>query len=265
MSSAHDAGGLTERRHEILTPEGVPLQLTVAAAGDRLGALLLDQLFIGLGVRALGIPLLWLLVRGVVVPDLVAAAFVLGIFLARNVYYPFFELSWQGQTPGKRLVKIRVVDRHGGSLRAEAVVARNLTREVEIFLPLAAVSGAGSFFPGAPGLARLLALAWLLLFGLLPLFNKDRLRVGDLLAGTIVVLQPEPILLPDLSTGAAPPGEEGFTAAQLDAYGVYELQGLEDLLRGGGPGRQETLEAVASKIRARIGWEGREPAEAFLR
>jgi uncharacterized RDD family membrane protein YckC len=265
MSSAHDAGGLTERRHEILTPEGVPLQLTVAAAGDRLGALLLDQLFIGLGVLALGIPLLWLLVRGVVVPDLVAAAFVLGIFLARNVYYPFFELSWQGQTPGKRLLKIRVVDRHGGSLRAEAVLARNLTREVEIFLPLAAVSGAGSFFPGAPGLARLLALAWLLLFGLLPLFNKDRLRVGDLLAGTIVVLQPEPILLPDLSTGAAPPGEEGFTAAQLDAYGVYELQVLEDLLRASGPGRQERLEAVAAKIRARIGWEGREPVEAFLR
>jgi hypothetical protein len=113
--------------------------------------------------------------------------------------------------------------------------------------------------------ARLLALGWLLLFGLLPLFNRDRLRVGDLLAGTMVVLQPEPVLLPDLSAETAPAGGEGFSPAQLDAYGVYELQVLEDVLRASGPGRQETLEAVAAKIRARIGWEGREPAEAFLR
>ena len=263
--SAGDAGLALERRHEVVTPEGVPLQLAVAAAGDRLAALLLDQLFIGLGVLVLAVPLFWLLARGVVNADLVLAAFILGIFLARNAYYPFFELSWQGRTPGKRLLKIRVVDRHGGPLTAEAVLARNLTRELEIFLPLAAVFGAGSFFPGAPGLARLLALGWLLLFGLLPLFNKDRLRVGDLLAGTIVVLQPEPLLLPDLSAGGAPPGEEGFTPAQLDAYGIYELQVLEDVLRAGGTGRAETLEAVAAKIRARIGWGGREPAEGFLR
>jgi uncharacterized RDD family membrane protein YckC len=263
VSAAYDAGRLAERRHDVVTPEGVPLQLTVAAAGDRVGALLLDQLFIVLGVLVLAIPLFWLLSRRAVDGDLVLAAFVLGIFLARNAYYPFFELSWQGRTPGKRLLKIRVVDRHGGPLTAEAVVARNLTREVEIFLPLAALSGAGTFFPGAPGLARLLALAWLLLFGLLPLFNKDRLRVGDLLAGTVVVLQPEPLLLPDLSAGAEA-GELGFTQAQLDAYGVYELQVLEDVLRASGPARQEMLEQVAAKIRARIGWEGPEPAEPFL-
>lgn len=265
MSAAHDAGRLLERRHAIVTPEGVPLELAVAGAGDRLGALLLDQLFIGLGVLAFALPLVWLLARGAVDGDLVAAVFLLGIFLARNAYYPFFELSWQGRTPGKRLLKIRVVDRRGGPLHAEAVLARNLTREIEIFLPLAALSGAGAFFPGAPALARLLSLAWLLLFGLLPLFNKDRLRVGDLLAGTIVVVQPEPLLLPDLSAGSTGPGEGGFTPAQLDAYGVYELQVLEDVLRASGPGRQETLEAVAAKIRARIGRDGREPAEPFLR
>jgi uncharacterized RDD family membrane protein YckC len=265
MSDAYDAGRFPERRHEVTTPEGVPLQLTVAGAGDRLGALLLDQLFIGLCALALAIPLLWLLGRGLVQQDLVLAALILGVFLLRNVYYPFFELSWQGRTPGKRLLKIRVVDRHGGPLRAEAVMARNLTRELEIFLPLAAASGAGTFFPGAPGVARLLALGWLLLFGLLPLFNRDRLRVGDLLAGTMVVLQPEPILLPDLSAEDAPAGADGFSPAQLDAYGVYELQVLEDVLRASGPGRRETLEAVAAKIRARIGWEGREADEAFLR
>ena len=228
-----------------------------------MGALLLDQVFIVLGVLALSVPLLWLLSRGAVASDLVLAAVILGVFLGRNAYYPFFELAWQGRTPGKRLLKIRVIDRSGGPLTAEAVFDRNLTREIEMFLPLAALSGAGSLFPGAPGLARLLAVSWLLLFGLLPLFNRDRLRVGDLLAGTVVVQQPEPRLLPDLSARAAPAAVE-FTPAQLDAYGVYELQVLEDVLRATGPGRTETLEAVAAKIRARIGWVGREPAEEFL-
>jgi uncharacterized RDD family membrane protein YckC len=267
-AGAYGAGRVHERRHQVVTPEEVPLQFTVAGAGDRLGALLLDQIFIGLGVLTLGIPLLWLFARDVVDGDLVLAILILAVFLGRNAYFPFFELAWQGRTPGKRLLGIRVVDRRGGPLTAEAVVARNLTREIEIFLPLAALSSAGALFPAAPGPARLLAVAWLLLFGLLPLFNKDRLRVGDLLAGTVVVLQPEPLLLPDLTAdltaGAAAPAEGGFTPAQLDAYGEYELQVLEDVLRASGPGRQETLEAVAAKIRARIGWEGREPAEAFL-
>jgi uncharacterized RDD family membrane protein YckC len=265
QAASFDPGRLAQRRHDLVTPEGVPLRLTVAGAGDRVGALLLDQIFIVASVLALAVPLLWLSARRAVTGDVALAAILFGIFLARNAYYPFFELAWQGRTPGKRLLKIRVVDRHGGPLTAEAVLARNLTREVEIFLPIAAAFGAGSFFPGAPGLARLLALAWLLLFGLLPLFNGDRLRVGDLLAGTMVVLQPEPRLLPDLSEGVAASGALAFTPAQLDAYGIYELQVLEDVLRAGGPGRRETLEAVAERIRGRIGLGEREPAEDFLR
>jgi uncharacterized RDD family membrane protein YckC len=212
----------------------------------------------------LSAPLFWLLSRRIVDDDLVLSALLLGTFLARNAYYPFFELAWQGRTPGKRLLKIRVVAREGGTLGAEAVLARNLTREVELFMPLAAVFGASSFFPGAPGLARLVALAWVLLFSFLPLFNKDRLRVGDLLAGTMVVLQPEPLLLPDLITLRPQPKEPAFTGAQLDAYGVYELQVLEDLLRSGGSGHGEKLAAVAATIRAKIGWTGAEPAGEFL-
>jgi uncharacterized RDD family membrane protein YckC len=259
----HDPGRLAGRRHVIVTPEGVPLELGVAAAGDRVAALLLDQLIIVLAVLVLAIPLFWLASRRAIDRDLPLAALLLGVFLARSAYYPGFELAWQGRTPGKRLLKIRVVDRSGGPLTAEAVVARNLTRELELFLPLAALAGAGTFFPGAPGPARLLALVWVLLFGLLPLFNRDRLRVGDLLAGTLVVLQPEPVLLPDLS--AAPvPGPLAFTDAQLDAYGIYELQVLEDVLRSSGPDRGERLQFVSGRIRARIGWEGTEPAEPFL-
>lgn len=261
--AAHDPGALATRRIAVVTPEAVPLQLTVAGAGDRLAALLLDQLFVTLGVLVLAIPLVALAIRGALGGDVVFAALVLAVFLARNAYFPFFELAWQGRTPGKRILGIRVVDRHGGALGAEAVIARNLTREIEIFLPLTAAVGGEALFPGAPGLARLVAVAWLLLFGLLPLFNRDRLRVGDLLAGTVVVLQPELRLLPDLSARAEP-SAIAFTPEQLDAYGVYELQVLEDVLRASGPGRAEMLETVATKIRARIGWDGREPVEEFL-
>ena len=71
------------------------------------------------------------------------------LFFLRNLYFVHFELSARGATPGKRAVGIRVTDRRGGPLTASAVIARNLTRELELFLPgsmlisaLAGVAGA---------------------------------------------------------------------------------------------------------------------------
>ncbi len=255
-----------ERRREVVTPEGVPICFTVAPAGDRVGALALDLLVILGVVVALLVPLIWLAARGILAADLVFAAFILAAFLVWTFYFAFFELSWQGQTPGKRKLRLRVVDASGGPLRAEAVLARNLTREVELLLPLLALAGGGeAIFPGAPGIARLAAVGWLVLFGFLPLFNRDRLRVGDLLAGTIVVRQPEAVLLEDLSAhGPSRAGGIAFTDAQLDVYGIYELQVLEQVLRHEGAGRAAALEAVASKIRAKIGWEGSAVPEPFL-
>jgi uncharacterized RDD family membrane protein YckC len=195
--------------------------------------------------------------------DLVLAFMLLAVFLVWTFYFAFFELSWQGQTPGKRKLRLRVIDASGGPLRAEAVLARNLTREAELLLPLLALSSGEAVFPGAPGIARLAALAWLAMFGLLPLFNRDRLRVGDLLAGTVVVRQPRAVLLEDLAA-QPPPGEIAFTPAQLDVYGIYELQVLEGVLRQTGPNRAPVLTSVAAKIREKIGWEGEVAPEPFL-
>ncbi len=260
------AGAPGERRREVVTPEGVPIRFAVAPAGDRVGALALDLLAILVVVLVLLVPLIWLAAAGVVAADLVFAVMILAAFLVWTFYFAFFELSWQGQTPGKRRLRLRVVDASGGPLRAEAVLARNLTREVELLLPMLALSGGEAIFPGAPGIVRLAALAWLALFGFLPLFNRDRLRVGDLLAGTFVVRQPEAVLLEDLSGRPAARAEGiAFTDAQLDVYGIYELQVLEQVLRQEGPGRVAALEAVASKVRAKIGWDGAELPEPFLR
>jgi hypothetical protein len=104
------------------------------------------------------------------------------LFLVRTFYFAFFELSWQGQTPGKHRTRIRVVDARGGPLAAEAAFV--------------------------------------------------------------------------------------FDSAQLDIYGVYELQVLEQVLRDTStPHHLEAMTAVAQKIRQKIGWEGTAPAgpERFLR
>jgi uncharacterized RDD family membrane protein YckC len=255
-----------ERAREVVTPEGVPIRFTLALVGDRLGAFLLDVLVIAGAMLAILVPLLWLAGKDLVDGDLVGAVVLLGLFLVRTFYFTFFELTWQGQTPGKRKVGIRAVDARGGPLRAEAIIARNLTREVEVFLPLLVLFGGDWVFPGAPGPARLVAVAWALLFGFLPLFNRDRLRVGDLVGGTVVVRQPEAVLLEDLTRRAPARAAEPprFTDAQLDVYGIYELQTLEQVLRQRTPGRLEVLEAVADKIREKIGFTEPVPAESFL-
>jgi hypothetical protein len=92
-----------------------------------------------------------------------------------------------------------------------------------------------------------------------PLFNRDRLRVGDLVAGTWVVKAPRRKLMADVAETAmagqaafAGRGEAfAFTQAQVDAYGAKELHVLEDVLR-----RTEarTIAAVAERIRGKIGW-----------
>lgn len=255
------------RWREVVTPEGVPIRFAVALAGDRVGAFLLDLLAIVGIVLAVVVPLAILAGKGLLPleGDLVLAIAILAIFLVRTFYFVFFELSWQGQTPGKRRMRIRAVEGRGGPLTAEAIIARNLTRELELFLPMAALFAPSQLFPGAPGWAVLATLAWMLLFGFLPLFNRDRLRVGDLVAGTVVVRTPDAVLLTDLS--GAPVNEPiAFTDEQLDVYGEYELHVLEGVLRARGrAGNAEAVRTVAGKVREKLGWEGPSlPDDQFL-
>src|SRR3546814_1160816 len=75
--------------------------------------------------------------------DITQVVWMLGAFLLRTFWFVGFELGSRAATPGKRLMGIRVVARDGGRLTADAVVARNLIRELEIFLPLMML-GAGA-------------------------------------------------------------------------------------------------------------------------
>jgi len=251
-----------ELRH-LVTPEGVDLRLRIGSAGERASAFLLDFTFIvvGLGIfTALVIACFWAL-ASLGAPDLrsgigsvVAVICLLGFFAVRNGYFIMFELSARAATPGKRILGLRVAARDGGRLTAEAVFARNAMREIEIFLPLTVLitSAAGATDP-IGGWLILLGLVWTGGFTLFPLFNRDRLRIGDFVAGTWVVKSRRERLSIDLLDAVQAPNRErfAFTADQAGAYGIKELHVLEDVLR-----RRDakTMAAVAERIRTKIVW-----------
>ncbi|MPZ10636.1 MAG: RDD family protein [Kiloniellaceae bacterium] len=258
----------SERR--LLTPEGVPLIFQLAERGERAAAVLIDLLIMFTAIAALVLAfyfgLGWLRIDGVA-----AGLMILISFLIRSFYFIYFELRWQGQTPGKRALGIRVIDRRGGYLRPDSVFARNLLREVELFLPMTVL-----FLPseGSQGWVNLLTCVWVGIFLLLPFFNKDRLRAGDIVAGTWVISAPKALLLGDVAAEAARRKGHAdeidpafpFSRSQLEIYGIYELQTLEEVLRQSGPQTAETRREVASRIQRKIGWAGEDnvDAERFL-
>jgi uncharacterized RDD family membrane protein YckC len=241
-------------RRSLVTPEGVDLSLGLAGGGQRVGAFIIDMTIMVFTLAVLTVLAIWIGASaaqsgGRMTLEIVGAIWLLGFFLIRTGYFTFFEAGRRAATLGKRALGLRVVARNGERLTLESVVARNLTREIEVFLPLTQLIRSTVQGEASPWLT-LSAAGWVLLFLLFPLFNKDRLRVGDLLAGTWVVNIPRRRLSYDLVTQDPPETGVGFSAEELDAYGVFELQTLERVLRDDQP---ETVRLVAETIRRKIG------------
>jgi uncharacterized RDD family membrane protein YckC len=259
MSRRKEPAVPADPTREFVTPEGVDLRLTVGEAGARAAAFLLDLAIIAGLLVAITLVVLgaaWASrLHGL---EMMAVVWILASFVLRNFYFIGFELRPGAATPGKRLMGLRVIARDGGRLTADAVFARNAMRELEIFLPLTFLFARGA---GVDGWLVLLGILWSGGFLIFPLLNRDRLRLGDLAAGTMVIQAPKKVLRPDLS--AEPLGRFAFTLQQLDAYGVKELHVLEDVLR---LRDTRTMAAVSERIRRKIGWS--EPLaggdEAFL-
>jgi uncharacterized RDD family membrane protein YckC len=246
----------TERVRELVTPEGVDLRVVLADAGERASGFLLDVVFIVVALVVMTVLAVLLgIATGWVLGEFIGVLWVLGFFFLRVFYFTFFEMTPRAATPGKRIVGLRVAKRDGGSLTADAIFVRNAMRELEIFLPL-------TFFAtqvqAVDAWISICAIIWCGIFALFPLFNRDRLRIGDIVAGTWVVHVPKRVLAPDL---AAQPSSIAFSRQALDAYGIRELSVLEDVLR-----RRDkpTMEAVASRIRAKIGVQDSLPDAEFL-
>jgi uncharacterized RDD family membrane protein YckC len=244
------------RVREVTTPEGIALRVTIAPLPERAAAAAYDLFLVTLCVVAAAIAVM-VFSTFLSMSDVGLVVVLLGVFLARNFYFTWFELRRNGSTPGKRHFGVRVIDAAGGPLRAEAVITRNFLRELEMFLPISLIAAPEQLWPGSSGAVRLLAGAWALVFAFLPLFNRDRRRAGDLAAGTLVVAVPEHALQSDLAAPERGRGQRErieFTREQLDVYGVFELQVLEDLLRRTTHARREELEVVCAKIKKKIGW-----------
>ena len=242
---------LSGRRRTLITPEGIDLQLSLADAGQRIGAFLLDLLImVGALILLFIVSLLTLGAVGLDNAEVAGIIWLLGFFLLRNFYFILLEMGPRAATLGKRALGLRVVARSGERLTADRVIARNMMREIELYLPLsflsynAAQGGGGAW-------TTLAGLGWTAIFLFFPLFNRDRLRVGDLLAGTWVVNAPKRKLAVDsLNVERRPAERYRFTEAQLDVYGIYELQTLEQVLRDDHP---EAIASVAATIRRKIG------------
>lgn len=233
---------------EIVTPEGATIRLRLADVTERGAALLIDA-----GIMLLSL-ILFAMVLGAfnVFNQASQLVFILVFFFLRAFYFTAFELGRKAATPGKRIMRLRVVAREGRQLTANAVFARNAMRELEVFLPFIVLIG-GPGDDQFSGLMNLVLVIWLLVFVLLPFTNKDRLRAGDMVAGTWVMRNPRLDLKADISTASSAKDDLfTFSTEQLSAYGEHELLVLEDVLRSG---TEEVVQAVATRIRGRIDWE----------
>jgi len=233
-------------RRGFVTPEGVDLRLELGSGGARAAAFMIDAMII---IAILVVATIIIAVLAVASQSaLLAIVWLLGFFVLRNGWFTLFEMGGRGATPGKRAMGLRVVARDGARLTGGAVIARNAMREIEVILPLSFLvqqTAAGT----ADAFLVIFSLAWSGIFLFFPLFNRDRLRIGDMLAGTWVVRSDVAKLGADL---VAPVERQRrvFPDAALDLYGVYELQTLEDVLRGG---REDAIATVAWSIRNKAG------------
>lgn len=251
-------GQYSPKLHRLMvTPEGVGLNVYIANAGARAGAVVLDIVFIAMIMFA------YVIILGIIISTFdindnssfgafLLVVSIIFIFMLRNAYFLFFELGSKSATWGKRILGLRVASRDGGRLTKEAVIARNLVREIELFLPISYLITT-SVQGGLSNYAVIAGLIWICIFLFFPLFNKDRLRCGDVIAGTWVV-HAEKAKMTNIVASADSVNNQlsaqyRFTDEELDIYGEYELKTLEKVLREESSDAERAVyEAICRKL-----------------
>lgn len=256
---------MSERSFELESPEAVVLRFPLAELVARGTAFVIDLALI---LAATTIVILacsmFAGLTGLAEP---VAVMLVGMFLVRHFYFVFFEVFWHGATPGKRLMNLRVISRDGSGLSVDAVVTRNLVRDIELFVPLTILAVPEQVFGEVPEWLWIPAALWMLVIALLPVLTRERTRAGDLAGGTVVVRVPRAPLLADeaarASLAPASPQSEtiALTAQQLAIYGERELEVLADLIRNIDEGRasEDDQARIARTIAKKIGYDGPEP------
>jgi uncharacterized RDD family membrane protein YckC len=189
----------TEETLVIETPERVPLAFALASIGNRFLAAAIDH-FVQYFLIAV---VAWIFLSaagfgsgqaGLVeeiqreAPKWLIAVMIFILFLLFAGYFIFFEWLWDGQTPGKRLLKLRVIREDGRPITLWEAIARNLLR----------------VFDATPGfLIPIYSVGLIVIF----LSSRDQ-RVGDIFAGTVVIRE---------RTDEAPTFDETFSNPIADA------------------------------------------------
>lgn len=241
---------------EVVSPESVAFTYDLAGLGSRFLALLVDMavqaaLLISVLIVATGTAYVDLTIylpshaRDMGITLWVWAALVLLTFLILWGYFVFFEMVWNGQTPGKRLFGLRVIRAGGYPVDLLASAVRNLVRYID-FLP-------GAYSVGV--VAMLLSRQWQ--------------RVGDHAAGTLVI-RDRRLEAPAALAAEAPPGWRE-SLVEIERVSPEEYRVIREFLR-----RREDLERasradlarriadpLAEKLGASLG-AGPEVREQFL-
>ncbi|MFM1842546.1 MAG: hypothetical protein RLZZ490_1282, partial [Cyanobacteriota bacterium] len=149
-------------RYQVETPESVALEFTLAGIGNRLYALLIDYLCLGVillfllifwGLLAYNLAQFWTRVENGQLWLMAVQLFL--IFSVYVGYFVMFETLWQGQTPGKRWAKIRVIRSDGRPVGLTQATLRALLRPVD---------------------------DWLYVGAFMIIFDRQERRIGDWLA-----------------------------------------------------------------------------------
>lgn len=214
----------TEEVLIIETPERVPLHFALASIGNRFLACAIDHTIQGL-------VLVLIIVSGLIIanassstlenavasaPKWVYAVMIILIFLTFSGYFAFFEWIWSGQTPGKRWMRLRVIREDGRPITFWEAAVRNLIRTLDM-MPAPFYS-----------------------IGLISVFVTGRdQRVGDMVAGTVVVREREAEAPAFTEVFASPVSDPALRRsfkpvefnASLNSLTEAEIQVVETFLR----------------------------------
>jgi uncharacterized RDD family membrane protein YckC len=235
----------------IVTPENVEITYELAGIGSRTVAAFVDSMIHALVLVVVVYAVIALNETGVRLPPgwepwIVGGGILLlfGLFWG---YYIFFETRWSGQTPGKRLLRLRVIKDGGYPIDFRTAVIRNLMRYVD-WLPTAYVIGVLSIF-----------------------FSRDYKRLGDFAAGTLVVRErttvaPQQLILPQPAAVSSEPPPFDVSRLTRNEY-LAVRQFLDRRATLPPPTRARLAQKLATPLIERLEWRiGERPttAELFL-
>ena len=149
----------------IVTPENIAFSYQLASFSQRAWAYCIDMMVLGFIVMLIGCGLLFLVSYLFFPGGLALAILMITVFFLYWFLGAFFETIWNGQTPGKRLLGIRVLSTEGQPINSFQAFIRNIMRLADL-QPL-----------GCGGIAFAVMLC-----------NKRFQRFGDLLCGTMVIV-----------------------------------------------------------------------------